>query len=135
VLGELCLGIATVSVAAIGVPPMAFGARTSNVNWFCRAFGLAGGTPASARETHAIPEKWRRSAETPLQGIQFVRVHPELIFGIQLHIGHRLELRFVEGRTLRFRCLRALVSPYLFHQQSTHTRSLRGKPKPFAKWP
>lgn len=34
--------------------------------------------------------------------IQFVWVHPEFVFGIQLHVGHRLELRFVEGRKLRF---------------------------------
>lgn len=44
----------------------------------------------------------QRSAEMPLWGIEFVRVHPELVFGIQLHVGHRLELRFVEGRKLRF---------------------------------
>src|SRR5689334_20636992 len=33
---------------------------------------------------------------------QFVRVHPEFIFGIHLHIGYWLEFRFVEGRKLRF---------------------------------
>lgn len=40
----------------------------------------------------------------PDSGTEFGGVHPELVFGIQLHVGHRLELRFVEGRKLGFGC-------------------------------
>jgi hypothetical protein len=39
---------------------------------------------------------------SPKSGIELVRVHPELVFGIQLHVGHWLELRFIEGRKLGF---------------------------------
>ena len=34
--------------------------------------------------------------------IEPLRVHPEVVFRIQLHVGHWLELRFVKGRKLRF---------------------------------
>lgn len=54
------------------------------------------------RLTEPRSERLRRSAETQLREIQLFRVHPELVFGIQLHIGHRFEFRCVEGWKLGF---------------------------------
>jgi len=49
-------GSATVSVAAIGVPPMASGTRGTEPNGeWSYAVALVGGTPTSATETVALP--------------------------------------------------------------------------------
>jgi hypothetical protein len=50
------MGIATVSVAAIGVSPMALARSSRTEHGVIRAFGLFGGTPNSAGETPAIPQ-------------------------------------------------------------------------------
>jgi hypothetical protein len=50
------MGNATVPVAVIGVPPMASAHRPNNNLVQNGALDLAGGTPANARETRAIPE-------------------------------------------------------------------------------
>jgi hypothetical protein len=50
------MGFATVSVAAIGVPPMARAHEDiPTLRSVASALGLVGGTPTSARETRAIP--------------------------------------------------------------------------------
>jgi hypothetical protein len=54
------MGIATVSVAAIGVTPMA-----SSQQWISLLFHLVGGTPTSARETRAIPLAELRPSVSP----------------------------------------------------------------------
>src|SRR5713226_4207417 len=52
---------------------------------------------------HRHPAIDSRPRELLAPEIRLGGVHPELIFGIQLHVGHWVDLRFAEAIKLRFR--------------------------------